>query len=113
MSDQMREWIREHGAGDWPIELEISTPVGNQFLGTQGMWMRFEEDEDHNEKLSIVVQADSTFPPAVSVEDARARLGDLVTRAAASGQVTTIVKNGIPGAALVPLSLLPRLAGTP
>ena len=63
-------------------------------------------DEDENEAVIIRIEAEPAYPPAVSVEDARSRLGDLVTRAAAGGQVATIVKNGIPGAALVPLSLL-------
>jgi prevent-host-death family protein len=44
----------------------------------------------------------------VGIEQARGQLGDLVSAAANDGQVTIITKNGIPAAALVPLSLLPK-----
>ncbi|MDQ2874604.1 MAG: type II toxin-antitoxin system Phd/YefM family antitoxin [Actinomycetota bacterium] len=46
---------------------------------------------------------------ALSVEEARRRLGDVVTRAAADGAVTVITKNGVPAAAVVPLALLRRI----
>ncbi len=40
------------------------------------------------------------------VEQARKTLGDLVTAAARDRQITVISKNGIPAAALVPVSCL-------
>jgi prevent-host-death family protein len=111
MHDRLTEWMREGGAPDWAdarIELVFSTPGGTQSCQVESMSRAVDTDEDDNEAVIIRIYAEPAYPLAMSVEDARGRLGDLVTRAAAGGQITTIVKNGIPGAALVPLSLLPQ-----
>jgi prevent-host-death family protein len=42
----------------------------------------------------------------LAVEEARRKLGDLVTAAAQTGQVTVVSKGGIPAAAIVPLQFL-------
>lgn len=40
----------------------------------------------------------------MSIEQARRKLGELVTRAAADGTSTVLTKNGIPAAMIVPLN---------
>lgn len=48
----------------------------------------------------------AVVPVEMSVEEARRKLGDIVTAAARERQVTVISKNGIPAAAIIPLDML-------
>lgn len=45
--------------------------------------------------------------PQLGIEEARAKLGDLVIRAQIAGTVTIITRHGRPAAAVVPLELVP------
>jgi prevent-host-death family protein len=46
-------------------------------------------------------------PQKAGIEEARRKLGDLVSAAANVGTVTILTKGGIPAAAIIPLSMLP------
>jgi prevent-host-death family protein len=48
---------------------------------------------------------------SMPVEQARKKLGEIVTRAAADDEATVITKNGVPAAAVVPLEWLRRMQG--
>lgn len=46
---------------------------------------------------------------SMSVEQARAKLGQIITQAVTEDEATVITKNGVPAVAVVPLAWLRRL----